>query len=225
MKRRVVSGKLVEVFEELKISGTWIVPKGTDHVDAFVVAGGKNGDNSSIYSAGNGGKGGQAITYNNIKVIPGQSITIVVGGPNQDSYFKDANFKAVSGYGANGGTNFQHDNYNPTPGGKGDDGILPFNNAFPQFHDKYGAGGGAGAYIRGFNQGLISGGEGGQKGGGKGASASDANGIMPGNRGGNATFYGGGGGGASKASGQGASNGVGGEGYQGIIILHYWKYE
>lgn len=47
--------------------------------------------------------------------------------------------------------------------------------------------------------------------------------IINGKNGGNATYYGGGGGGASKASNIGATNGLGGSGYRGIVILHYFK--
>ena len=42
MKRRVMMGKreLVEVVEELKSSGTWMVPAGCKFVDVFIVGGG-----------------------------------------------------------------------------------------------------------------------------------------------------------------------------------------
>lgn len=57
-----------------------------------------------------------------------------------------------------------------------------------------------------------------------GAGAEDTGGAtINGENGGNATYYGGGGGGASKASNSGATSGLGGSGYRGIIILHYLK--
>lgn len=45
MRRRVMMGKreLVEVVEELKSSGTWMVPAGCKFVDVFIVGGGGSG--------------------------------------------------------------------------------------------------------------------------------------------------------------------------------------
>ena len=117
------------------------------------------------------------------------------------------------------------DGYDPSPGNPGQDGSYVFNNKYP---DRYpypmGAGGGSGAYTRGWDKGFLSGGKGGNHGGGDGAGAEDTEGvIINGENGGNATYYGGGGGGASKASNIEATSGRGGSGYRGIIILHYLK--
>ena len=48
MRRRVMMGKreLVEVVEELKSSGTWMVPAGCKFVDVFIVGGGGSGASS-----------------------------------------------------------------------------------------------------------------------------------------------------------------------------------
>ena len=58
MRRRVMMGKreLVEVVEELKSSGTWMVPAGCKFVDVFIVGGG-GGEYSSGSSQGGGGIG------------------------------------------------------------------------------------------------------------------------------------------------------------------------
>ena len=50
MRRRVMMGKreLVEVVEELKSSGTWMVPAGCKFVDVFIVGGGGSGASSGL---------------------------------------------------------------------------------------------------------------------------------------------------------------------------------
>lgn len=215
---------LIEVYEEITSSCNWIVPAGCESVDAFVVAGGRNGSNSGPYHAGNGGAGGGCYTFKNIQVTPGTSIPIGVGTANEHSYFWDTNYRTFSGNGGSGGTNYQNDGLPPTNGKPGGSGTYAFDRPSERFPHRYGAGGGAGAYIRGHDKGYFYGGAGGDYGGGAGAGDNDNNGIHNGRPGGNATFYGGGGGGASKASGLGSQGGAGGKGYQGIVILHYWKY-
>ena len=60
MKRRVMMGKreLVEVVEELKSSGTWMVPAGCKFVDVFIVGGGGSGASSGPERGGGGGGSG-----------------------------------------------------------------------------------------------------------------------------------------------------------------------
>lgn len=56
MRRRVMMGKreLVEVVEELKSSGTWMVPAGCKFVDVFIVGGGGSGASSGPERGGEG---------------------------------------------------------------------------------------------------------------------------------------------------------------------------
>lgn len=196
--------KIIEVFEELspQDNGYWAVPDGVYEVEFALVAGGLNGEYSDVYNAGSGGNGGGVLT-GTISVNPGVTYRVVVG-----------DIGGVEG-----------DGHDPSPGNPGQDGSYVFNNKYP---DRYpypmGAGGGSGAYTRGWDTGFLSGGKGGNHGGGDGAGVEDTEGvIINGKNGGNATYYGGGGGGASKASSSGATSGRGGSGYRGIVILHYFK--
>lgn len=225
LRHRVMGGRrLIEVYEEIKGVTNWTVPPGCESVDAFVVAGGQYGGNSTIYSAGLGGGGGECATFRNIKVTPGASIKVVIGGIGSASYFWNGSYQVSSGKGGKGGTNYQEDGFQPTPGGPGGNGSYAFGEPSARFPHRYGAGGGAGAYVRGFSKGYINGGAGGDYGGGAGAGDDDTDEVHHGKPGGNATFYGGGGGGASKASKLEGRPGTGGKGFPGIVILHYWKY-
>lgn len=215
----------VEVYEEITATTNWIVPQGCETVDVFLVAGGQSGGNSGLYSTGQGGKGGGCVTFKNMKVTPGSSIPVKVGGNGDSSYFWTDSYIALPGRGGEGGSNYQEDGYQPTPGGPGGAGAYAFGEKSDRFPHRYGAGGGAGAYIRGFSPAYVPGGTGGDYGGGPGAGDDDSPGIHDGKPGGNATFYGGGGGGASKACGWNGRPGTGGKGFQGIVILHYWKYK
>lgn len=58
LKRRVQNKSLTEKYEEITSSKNWIVPSGCTSVDAFVVAGGKDGGSSDPYNGGLGGNGG-----------------------------------------------------------------------------------------------------------------------------------------------------------------------
>lgn len=216
--------KIVEVFEELspQDNGYWEVPDGVYEVEFALVAGGLNGGDSDIYNAGSGGNGGGVLT-GTIPVNPGATYRVVVGDIGGDSIF--GIYQAIAGKGGIGGYGVKGDGHDPSPGNPGQDGSYVFNNKYP---DRYlypmGAGGGSGAYTRGWGFGFLSGGKGGNHGGGDGAGAEDVEGaIINGENGGNATYYGGGGGGASKASNSGAADGRGGSGYRGIVILHYLK--
>lgn len=216
--------KIIEVFEELspQDNGYWAVPDGVYEVEFALVAGGLNGESSDVYNAGSGGNGGDVLT-GTISVNPGVTYRVVVGDVGQNSVFDT--YQAIAGKGGRGGYGVEGDGHDPSPGNPGQDGSYVFNNKYP---DRYpypmGAGGGSGAYTRGWNMGFLSGGKGGNHGGGDGAGVEDIEGvIINGKNGGNATYYGGGGGGASKASNRGATSGRGGSGYHGIVILHYLK--
>lgn len=216
--------KIIEVFEELspQDNGYWAVPDGCYEVEFALVAGGLDGGYSDVYNAGSGGNGGEVVNGSR-SVSPGTTYEVVVGDVGQDSIF--GTHRAIAGRGGAGGYGVKGDLHDPDVGGKGLDGLFVFNNKYP---DRYpypmGAGGGGGAYIRGWNMGFYSGGKGGNYGGGDGAGAEDTSGIViNGKKGGDATYYGGGGGGASKAVNSGATSGRGGSGYRGIIILHYFK--
>lgn len=47
--------ELVEVVEELKSSGTWMVPAGCKFVDVFIIGGGGSGASSGPERGGGGG--------------------------------------------------------------------------------------------------------------------------------------------------------------------------
>lgn len=210
--------KQIEVYEEITKSGSWTVPAGCKSVDAFVVGGGGNGgsgDSGSIRSYG--GTGGECKTYTGIDVTPGEVISIVVGGVAATSYFKNTSYQALGAAGLPGGNSNPKTTFNGSPGRNG---VYAFDNP-NKFPKPFGASGGGGASRRDGNEGnnsIYSGGAGGNYGGGAGGRLS---GIMI-YSGENAIWYGaGGGGGASKTVG----GGNGGKGYQGIVILHYWKYQ
>lgn len=142
-RRRFERGSLmVEVYEEITSSRNWTVPAGCQSVDAFVVAGGRNGSGSGLYNAGNGGSGGGCYTFKNIRVTPGTSIPIGVGTANEHSYFWNENYRTFSGNGGSGGTNYQGDGYPPTPGKPGGSGTYAFGQPSERFPHRYGAGGG-----------------------------------------------------------------------------------
>lgn len=223
-RRRSMTGKrvLIEVLEEITSSRNWIVPEGCIAVDAFVVGGGGNGGTAGAWDSASGGRGGECKTYNNIPVTPGQSINIVVGAAAQQSYFLSTSYRARGAMGALGGTGMSGLTWpSYVDGNPGNNGAYPFNNKYPdKFPHLYGAGGGGGAYTDGTGR-TYPGGMGGSYGGGKGGNSGTRN---QGDNGDNATFYGGGGGGGGKSNVSESYNAYGGTGYQGIVILNYYKY-
>ena len=147
--------KIVEVFEELspQDNGYWEVPDGVYEVEFALVAGGLNGGYSDIYNAGSGGNGGGVLT-GTIPVNPGVTYRVVVGDIGGDSIF--GIYQAIAGKGGRGGYGVEGDGHDPSPGNPGRDGSYVFNNKYP---DRYpypmGAGGGSGAYTRGWDLSLI----------------------------------------------------------------------
>lgn len=156
--------KIIEVFEELspQDNGYWAVPDGVYEVEFALVAGGLNGEYSDVYNAGSGGNGGGVLT-GTISVNPGVTYRVVVGDIGGDSIF--GIYQAIAGKGGRGGYGVEGDGHDPSPGNPGQDGSYVFNNKYP---DRYpypmGAGGGSGAYTRGWNMGFLSGGKGGNHG-------------------------------------------------------------
>ena len=115
MKRRVMMGKreLVEVVEELKSSGTWMVPAGCKFVDVFIVGGGGSGASSGPERGGGGGGSGYVKTYLDVPVTPESVVSYSIGKggdrvvsmsayddqknglPGSESWFKSNSIKAL----------------------------------------------------------------------------------------------------------------------------------
>lgn len=205
LRRRMMGGKrLVEVTEIITSTQKWIVPAGCKSVDAFIVAaGGRGGNSNNKQPVGYAGRGGTVLLQKGILVVPGSSINITVGKSSGES----SSFDSIIAQGSN------------DPGESGKPGIAcPFDVPLAYSY-KMGAHGGEGVpYLSSITQHL-----GGNRGGGDGALAqTDRNGgAKSGSPGG---YYGAGGGGASPG-GYFGSIAPGGTGYQGIVILHYWKYK
>lgn len=208
---------LVDVIEELKTpgSGTWIVPDGCESVEVFAIGAGNKGTNGGwdtglkTYIRGGGGSGGSVVTKT-ISVTAGQPISYSLG-KMQNTIFGD--IKANRSMGAEGGSSYGSEI-------NGGDGVYPFNDSSLGYK-RMGAGGGAG--VRNvYGTGLdATQGRSGDYGGGNGSDGHRLTGY-------DATYYGsGGGGGAGRGNGQDGESvkNAGGDGYQGIIILRYKKYE
>ena len=119
MRRRVMMGKreLVEVVEELKSSGTWMVPAGCRFVDVFIVGGGGSGASSGPERGGGGGGSGYVKTYLDVPVTPESVVSYSIGKggdrvvsmsayddqknglPGSESWFKSNSIKALGGNG------------------------------------------------------------------------------------------------------------------------------
>ena len=119
MKRRVMMGKreLVEVVEELKSSGTWMVPAGCKFVDVFIVGGGGSGASSGPERGGGGGGSGYVKTHLDVPVTPESVVSYSIGKggdrvvsmsayddqknglPGSESWFKSNSIKALGGNG------------------------------------------------------------------------------------------------------------------------------
>ena len=213
-RRRMASAKVLkEYFTEFTTVGTqtWVVPAGCISVDAFIVNGGKTGEDGAKstdgYHGGKGGDGGAASYYDNA-VNAGSSINVVVGAKDTSSSFNGI----TPSYNIAGGERGINEGSYSLPKA-GNNGIYAFDGKYnTKYPYRYGASGGGGAVTT--TQLYV---EGGDKGGGGGAGYNS-----------NATYYrdaiagsfygaGGGGGGYYKG---GVI--VGRAGYQGIVILHYY---
>lgn len=214
--------KLIEVYEQFVSSRNWIVPAGCKSVDAFVVGGGENGGKANAYISGKGGNGGECKTYTGISVIPGETISITVGGIGATSYFKNMSYYALGAAGLGGGGSLNFTNREGVENGySGRNGVYAFDNP-TRFPNRFGASGGSGGAVGGNFTKVANGGAGGSYGGGTGGTSQMSS---SGTAGSDATWYGAGGGGGGKGHGYSGSGGAGGKGYRGIVILHYWKHE
>lgn len=83
MKRKMMNKvrPLIEVIEELTVSGTWTVPPGCRSVDVFLCGGGAGGGGgvSGDSPGGSGGGGGYTKVIYKIAVTPGTSISYTIG--------------------------------------------------------------------------------------------------------------------------------------------------
>lgn len=205
LRRRVMGGsRLVETTEVITSTQNWIVPAGCKSVDAFIVAAGGQGGFCDVRQpVGYAGRGGTVLLREGVPVVPGSSINITVGKSSGES----SSFDSITAQGSN------------DPGENGKPGIAcPFNVPLAYSY-KMGAHGGEGVPYPS----TVSQNPGGNRGGGDGALAQTdpkggAESGYPG------SYYGAGGGGASQG-GYWNSLAFGGSGYQGIVILHYWKHE
>lgn len=233
MSRRRFMGKreLKEYLIRITSSQNWPVPPGCKSVDVFLVGGGQGGQGGATSWAGDGGNGGYVSIIYGISVTPGNSIPVVIGtrglGGAGNTQWNDntgalgslgghstfGNYSSSSGSRKIGGAK-------PVNGGtasNGADGIIcPFENT----GILYGASGASGGGRDGYN--TFNGGIGGNTGGGNGGRAVN---NSRGTDGEDGTSYGSAGGGAGKPYGiSWSSIPKGGNGYQGIVILHYWAY-
>lgn len=224
-------------------SGIWTVPFNVTNADIFAVGGGGGGGGDAYQSdtSGNGGNGGQIVTES-ITVIPGEEVSITIGiggigGDSANNYSTATNGGdtvfgsgiiaqgGLKGYSRqeSGGSPVQPSQPGCTTGGNGsiygtwygspgEDGVLC---PFFDLDEKFGASGAGGTNVyRGYSDIAIGGKTGGGNGGG-------GNNNTQANKGSDATFYGSGGGGGGFSSSHSYSQG--GNGYQGIVIVRYYR--
>lgn len=246
MRAMMGKKKTVQVCEWITTVGTgfWIPPTGCNTVDVCIIAGGQDG-RSAYYNkyndcaGGNGGNGGELINVYGFFVTPGNKIEYTVGDRNSNSKFGTK--VAISGAGPIGGTGVigpdvtSNDNSVAINGGPGTNGLYPFNNN--KLFNMCCRGGGGGAWS--FSTGKTDNNNtpefttleayGGSPNGGNASSYYYNSGYkaysgQSGSKGGSGTSYGsaGGGGGLAKALLYGrVSEGSGGLGHSGCIILMY----
>lgn len=228
MRRRVYKDKAkVETFESLTSSGTWTAPSGCNKVDIFLCGAGYNGASANWNYAGKGGNGGYIYNAYNIPVTPGNCYSFVVGSSNgsHSTFTIDSvTYSSNSGSSKSGGTAAQNVAGYAYNGGAGKDGVYPFDNLYPNDFYLYGASGGGGAAENATGKKTGYGGSGGNYKAGEGGDSpsenlSHSSSVFNGT---SAQFYGAGGGGGGKWTGQ-TNYSTGGSGYQGVIILHYYK--
>jgi len=218
---------------------SWTVPAGVNSVEYLVIAGGGGGYNG--WYGGGGGAGGM-LTGTGYEVTPGASIPVTVGaggaGGSNGSNSVFGTLTAIGGGtascpGVTGGSGGGASACAGSVGGAGTSG-QGYAGGAPGYgcgagNDSGGGGGGAGG-AGGNSPGCSTAGVGGPGrassitgssvyyagGGGGGGGTPAAGGIGGGGNGngGAATYYGGGGAGTT-------SNGTGGAGYRGIVIIKY----
>ena len=178
---------------------SWTCPVGVYQISAVCIGGGGRGGVQEFSSSGGAGGGAGLGWKNNISVTPGQSYTVVVGNPDQDSYF--VNTSTVKG----------------GKGGKAEDsGTSTFTGGIGGNYVGDGGGNGGNGGTSGGTDGGGGGGAGGYSGNG-GAGGSGGTGVSGGNGSGGA----GGGGsdgyfnGSPGPGGKGGGTGILGEGASG----------
>jgi hypothetical protein len=238
-KNETKASRLAEVINQFTRSTIWIVPTGITSVDVFCVGGGGAGSGDWYLQdhSGSGGNGGVVAYATNVSVTPGASIAITIGtggiGGTRNQTAQqggttsfgtlvtsaggygglDGQPAAQTSYGRGGANGPLTGNSNALAGG---DGIgCPFLTT----NNRYGAGGAGAntAYENASTSKYALQNIGGNTGGGNGGFG--RNNTID-NRGGDAAFYGGGGGGASFSSGH--TNSLGGNGFQGIVIIRFY---
>ena len=108
---------------------SFVVPVGVTNVSVVTVGGGGTGGSNAGGGMNGGGGGGGALAYvNNISVTPGETLTAIVGNPNEASYFKRSSTNLVGAYGGaagsasnagSGGTVIVGTGFSGGPGGNG----------------------------------------------------------------------------------------------------------
>ena len=180
-------------------------------VTVLVVGGGAGGANALFNSAAGGGNAGSVVQQSGISVTPGSTYTVVVGAggpPNGSGQNSSAFGYTASGgiTGAIGGSAGSGGNGAGSTGSGGSGGT--------------GGSGGAGVFSSLLNAYVAGGGGGGSSSGGSGSSGGGhgASGATPATA---ATYYGSGGGGGYVQP--NVTNGIGGTGYQGVVVIQgYW---
>ena len=85
-------GRSIQV-RRFDASGTWIVPDGVSTVEVLIVGGGGNGGDGNFssydcsYCAGGGGGGGGEVISGTVDVISGTTVSVTVGGAEEESGF------------------------------------------------------------------------------------------------------------------------------------------
>lgn len=197
----------------------WTVPSGVELLDVFLVGGGGGGVSLTGLKYGTasalGGSGGKTLYKENVKVSPGETISIKIGAggaePTPDSKTGNPGGETTfSTYTAAGGAGGKKGDANVT------DGIAcPFGGISDNIKDGdlFGAGGG-GAFVD--RNGYLKLQDGGITGGGNGGDFGATNSIFYAKAG---SFYGAGGGSAGTTNETGYASSSGKAGHQGIIII------
>lgn len=227
-RRRYISNTNFEpVYVSITKSGTQTIPHARK-MDIFLVGGGGASGGYRALNPGSGGNGGGIYVKKGIDVIPFSEITIIIGqggngaktpnavagesGGTTTLAYNNLIYAAVGGYGGYPYSDIHPQEGHVLGGIAWNSNAAPGNNGFSNPINEndsnlYGASGASGADN---HSGYYGGASGGRTGGG----GSD------GREGLNATFYGGGGGGGSFNTRH--TYGLGGNGYQGLVIIKYY---
>lgn len=208
-------------------STIWTIPEGVRYIDACCVGGGGGGGvaMSSSNMSGCGGGGGY-VAYGSYYVIPGQTVTISIGGggaAKSTNYTRRQEYQRLGDIGGDGGsTVFAPQGQTPLTAGGGEGGGVAYATEFRPRGGNGGSGGGAGrfnTYKDEYDHWTGAAGAGGSNGGNGGSTSNVyytcSGGVGQAAGGGrnttfnNVTYSGGGGGGRGGAGGAGGG-GAGG---------------